>query len=472
MIDMDKINNSLKKNLFYNTCYQILSLIVPLITAPYISRVLGTEGMGEYSYTFSIAHYFVLLMMLGVLNYGNREIARVKDNHCKLKIKFWGIYSVQFVLGIIVSLLYIFFVLVLCNNYRIVAMTQMLYIISGIIDISWFYFGIEKFKTTAGISTLNKIITTILIFVFVRSASDVYVYTIIIAGGVLLNNIIYWALLKRYVEIGRIELREIKKHIKPLLILFVPVIAVSVYKYMDKIMIGAMIDIAEVGIYEAAEKYINLPLSIITAVGTVMLPRISNLKKNSDVNTVKRYNYCSMILIMCIGFGITFGLAGISKCFIPWFYGKNFSKSAIVLLILLPSVVFVSWANVIRTQCLLPNKRDKEYCISVILGAIVNFAVNFAFIPKYGAIGAAIGTTIAELTVCLIQTYETRTDMQFDRYFYNSIPFLINGLVMYFIIIHINLEKDIITITIRILCGFIVYLLMSIFFIKRAIRAK
>lgn len=467
---MIKEKTSLTGNLIYNISYQILSMIVPLITAPYISRVLGASGFGEYSYTYSIAHYFVLVMMLGVLNYGNREIARVKDNQELLNKTFWNIYSVQFYIGVLVTIIYFTYIVTLCENYKVVFCAQGLYVISGVIDISWFYFGIEKFKITTKISAVNKILTTILLFIFVKSSEDVYIYTIIIAINVLLNNLLYWILLRKFIVFEIPSISACKKHLKPLVILFVPVIAVSIYKYMDKIMLGTMVGTSEVGIYEAAEKFVNLPLSIITAFGTVMLPRVSNLKEKSDEKSVKKYNSISMIIIMFIGFGITFGLAGISNLLMPWFYGEDFIKSSNVLTVLLPSVIFVCWANVVRTQCLLPNKRDKEYCISVLGGAAINFIVNFICIPIYGAVGAAVGTTIAELSVCFVQCIETKNDMDFKSYILNSIPFFINGFIMYLFIIRINMVSNVLTIILRIIVGMILYLVLSGWYLYKNLK--
>ena len=280
-------------------------------------------------------------------------------------------------------------------------------------------------------------------------------------------------MLKRYINVSAISLnlRDIRKHLQPMLVLFIPVIAVSVYKYMDKIMLGILIGTSEVGIYESAEKFVNLPLSLITAVGTVMLPRISNLKEKVQDKEIKKYNYISMILIMFLGFGIVFGLAGISDRLIPWFYGIEFVRSTYVLLVLLPSVLFVSWANVVRTQCLLPNKRDKEYCISVILGAVVNFIVNILLIQKYGAIGAAIGTSIAELFVCLIQSFQTRNEMEFIKYIIDSIPFAISAVAMFFIIHSITFKSDLYTVVTRISVGGLLYCALSSYFIRKTIKA-
>ena len=463
----DNKHVSLKLNIMYQFFYQVLTIIVPLLTAPYISRILGVDGVGEYSYTFSIAHYFVLFSMLGVLNYGNREIARVKDNFYDLCITFWGIYSVQLLSGILVIIFYFIYIIIFCNHYKVVFFCQCLYVFTGILDISWFYFGIEHFKLTTSISAVNKIITTILVFTLVKNANHVYIYTLIIATGALCNNIFYWLILKKYVSFEYFSFKNYKRHIKPILILFIPVIAVSIYKYMDKVMLGTMLSTFEVGIYESAEKFINLPMCVIAALGTVMLPRITNMKTNVNGNEIKKYNFISMFLVMFLSIGMVFGMAGITDIFIPWFYGADFIKSTNVLFVLLPSIIFVSWANVIRTQCLLPNKRDLGYCVSVISGAVINMIINFAFIPKFGAIGAALGTLIAEILVCIVQSIMCRKDMDFLLYFKYSFPFLISAVLMFLIISNVQLISIAITIITRILIGGIIYLLMSFWFIKK-----
>lgn len=447
----------LKRNLIYNMLYQVLTLIVPFVTAPYISRILGVGGVGEYSFTYSIAHYFVLVIMLGVLNYGNREIARLKDSKECLTNMFWEIYSSQFMLGGIMICIYIIYLLFACEKYRLVSACQGLYVVAGMLDISWFYFGIEKFKFTTSISTLNKIITTLLIFSLVKNENSTYVYACIIAGGTLLNNIAYWLFLNKTIEIKKISFLGVKKHIKSLIILFIPVIAVSIYKYMDKIMLGAMLNTSEVGIYESAEKFINLPMSVIAAIGTVMLPRISNMKSQNREDEIQRYNLVSMVSVMLLACGMTFGLAGISKIFIPWFYGEEFQRSSNVLQILLPTIIFVSWANVIRTQCLLPNKKDKEYCISVIIGAIVNLVINAIYIPIMGALGAAIGTVIAEGSVCILQSFMCRKRMNFIKYIKITLPFFIFGYIMLRIVEGIVLTDVIMSIIVRVMFGVLIY---------------
>ena len=459
--------SSLKVNILYNILYQLLLLIVPLITAPYISRVLGPEGMGIYGYTYSIAHYFVVFTMLGILNYGNREISAIRNNAKAKAETFWNIFSIQSIMGITLFLLYLLYVHCFCDEYKVVAYVQSLYILSGILDISWFYFGIEKFKVTTIISGANKILTTICIFLFVRESDDVGIYTFIVAAGVLLNNIAYWLLLNRYVGFSKVTISKLFEHLKPVIILFLPVIAINVYRYISKIMLGAMHGMSDVGVYDAAEKFINLPLGIINAVGTVMLARITSLVANHEEKDVRKYNRISMIVVMSIGFGVAFGLAGISDIFMPLFYGEGFESASLILLTLSPTILFICWANVIRTQYLLPNRKDKVYCYSVIIGAIVNVVANLFLIPRYGVLGAALSTVFAELTVCAIQTVNAKGGMEIPQHLKDSIPFLLIGLFMYAVIINLTLPSPLQTVLLRITAGFFIYLSVSTIYFRR-----
>lgn len=458
---------NLKKNILFNIAYQILSLIVPLITAPYISRILGKGGMGLYSYTYAIAHYFVLLCMLGILNYGNREISMVGNNKQSLSEKFWHIYINQAFFGIISLVFYFLFVYIFIEKNKYIYYLQSLYVLSGILDISWFYFGIEKFKITTTISTMNKILTTILIFVFVKNENDIGIYTLILGGGTLLNNLFYWILLGGYLERVKLEYKKVITHLKPILLLFIPVIAVNIYKYIDKIMLGAIRDVSEVGIFEAAEKITNIPVCFIAAIGTVMLPRISNMLGSNDTKTINRYNILSLNLVIFLASGMTFGLIGISDVFIPLFYGESFSDSSIVLNYLSPCIIFVSWANVIRTQYLLPYRKDVVFCISVIAGAIINVISNIILIERYGGVGAAIGTLIAEITVCVVQSLVARKDINLLDPLKSSLIYLIFGLIMYIIIIQINMKTAFFTVSLRIALGGFIYILMSIYYIRK-----
>ena len=212
----------MKKNLIYNIIYQLLILILPLITMPYVSRVLGADGIGTYSYTYSIAYYFMIFGMLGLNNYGNRTIAKVRDDKDKLSKEFCSIYIFQLITTSAMIILYFIYILVFFEQYRYIAIIQSMYVISSMFDINWFFFGIEKFKLTITRNTFIKVLSLVLIFTFVKTVEDVWKYTAILAGSTLFSNIILFSFLKRYVKFTKINKYDVFKHFKPNLILFLP----------------------------------------------------------------------------------------------------------------------------------------------------------------------------------------------------------------------------------------------------------
>ena len=268
--------SSVKKNFFYQMIYEVLVFILPFITSPYIARVIGAEGLGIYSYANSIAYYFVLFSMLGLKNYGNRTIAQSRDDRERLNETFSNVAALHIIASTICILTYVGYIVIL-KGERLYAIIMGAYVLSGLFDISWFYFGIEKFKLTVTRNTLIKIANVICVFVFVRDADDLWKYCMIMSVGTLISQMVLWIPLKKYVTFVKPTWSKMVIHIKPLCILFIPSIAVSLYKYMDKIMIGVLSNKVQLGYYENAEKVINIPMGIITSFGVVMLPKMSNL---------------------------------------------------------------------------------------------------------------------------------------------------------------------------------------------------
>ncbi len=465
--------SSIKKNFLYNIAYQILILIIPLITAPYLSRVIGAEGIGIYSYTYSIMQYFMLFRMLGINNYGNRCIAKVRDNKKELSKTFLSIYALQLITSIISIVIYSIYIQ-FTNEYKMYAMIQLIYLISICFDINWLFFGLEEFKLTVTRNTIIKIISTISIFILVKNRNDLYKYIFILAVTSLISQSILWIFLKKYITLVRITWNDIKKHIKPNLILFIPIIAVSLYNIMDKIMLGSMTNAKEVGLYENAEKIINLPTCIITALGTIMLPRISNLVAKGEKEKIKAYISKSLEFMMFLSIPMCLGIIAITDNFTPIFFGNDFSGIEILIKYLSLIIIFKSWANVIRTQYLVPEEEDKQYIISVFIGAIINIILNSILIPKYNSLGAVIGTIFAELVVMFYQTYVVKDELEIEKDIKSSIRFVISGLIMYLIVISFQkiIDNKIILIITQIIIGSIVYFIMNYRYILKNINLK
>ncbi|SHI98974.1 Membrane protein involved in the export of O-antigen and teichoic acid [Butyrivibrio fibrisolvens DSM 3071] len=454
--------SSLKKNLSYNIIYQIFTIMMPLITAPYLSRIIGVSGIGMYSYTFTVAEYFVFFALLGVSNYGNRTIAGcIKDNRNRT---FINIYATQLSVSLIVILAYIIYIFFIVKNYKALAAIQLLYVLSAGADVTWYFFGTEKFKLTTIRTVIIKLISLILIFAFVRDYNDIWKYTLIMAGGYLVSQLIMWPYVIAEIKYQKPVISEMKIHLKNMIILFIPVIAITVYKMMDKIMLEAICDVNSVGFYESAEKIVKVPAYAIVAIGTAMLPRMSKLGHENNKTKMLEYFGLSVELSGFLIFGMAFGLMAIAKFLVPIYYGKDFEYSIILLETLSFSLLFTTWASAIRTQYLIPLKHDKEYIVSVCSGAIVNLILNSVLIPLYGAYGAVIATISAEGAVAFIQTIAVRNELPIFKPFVKYIRFIIPAFSMYLIVCFCRpyLTMSIFSIIILVCIGGTVYCLFAV----------
>lgn len=404
------------KNFLLNVVYQVLTFIFPLFTIPYISRILGVDNVGIYSYTYSIVNMFILLGMLGLNNYGNREIAKVRDNKLELSKCFCSIYGLQLVVNISAIICYIVYLSLFCTEYKAIAILQMIYLISILFDVNWFYFGMEKFKMTITRNLIIKVLSIIFIFTLIKGKNDLWIYTIIIALSTLLSQLYLFINLPKFVDFKIPFFKGISKHLKSVVLLFIPVLAYSIYRVMDKIMIGSLSSMFELGNYENAEKLINIPIAIITALGTVMLPRMAYLFANQQAN-VKQVIFNSMNLILLLSTIMSFGLFLISEEISLLMFGDAFTKSGLIIRCIAVTIIISAWANVIRTQLIIPRGYDTIYVKSTIGGALVNVLFNVILIPLYGALGACVGTVLAELYVMIYQSIICRNELELKKYF-------------------------------------------------------
>lgn len=422
---------NIAKNYIYNLIYQILSIIIPLITTPYLSRILGAENIGIYSFTLSITTYYILFGSLGVAMYGQREIAYVQDNIDKRSKTFYEIFIMK-AITLLLSLFVFYFTFCLNGEYSIYYKILMLEIIANIVDISWYFQGIEEFKKTVLRNIIVKLISVACIFLFVKNQSDLNIYFVIYVLSTFLGNITLWFYLPQHLK--KIKFRElkIKKHIKPALMLFIPQIATQIYTVLDKTMIGAIIsDKSEVGYYEQTQKIIKLLLTLATSLGVVMMPRIASTYAKKDMKKVKEYMNKSFRFITMLTFPLMFGIISVAYKFVPIFYGDGYGKVVPLLCIISPIIVLIGLSNVIGTQYLLPTKQQNKYTISVIVGACVNFLFNIILIKNLASIGASIATVIAELLVTLTQFFLIKKEIKILDVIKITYKYVIASIIMF-----------------------------------------
>lgn len=457
--------NKLKINIIYNLSYQILILLLPLVTAPYLSRVLGVDGTGTYSYVFSVAYYFHIAITLGLTNYGNRSIAKVRDDRWKVSQTFWSIYFMQFTIGLVTLAAYLIYSIHFAEAaFRSYYIAFIPYIISAVIDINWFFFGLTEFKFTTIRNTVVKLLSLFSIFYFVKTKDDLLLYFIIMGATYFLSNLLLWTRVRKYTDFCLPSFQEVIVHIKPNLVLFVPILAMSIYRVMDKIMIKELSSITENGYYENADKIITMALTAFSAVATVMMPSVSNLVaqgKKDEINVLLRD---TMQISMFLGFGMLFGLVAVGREFAPMFFGEEYQETGILIQFLAVTIVFSGWKAVLRSQYIIPYEKDKAYVVSLVMGAVVNIICNCFFIPRYQARGAVIGTIAAELTGFVIQTIAAYKDIDIIKLAKEGLIFAIPGFMMAIIVmVFLDLTKDgILSLCTGILIGIAVYVLLGL----------
>ena len=453
--------------------FQLLSVAAPLFTIPYVSRVFGPENLGIYSYTSTIAHYFIIIAMLGLSSYGSRTIAMNRDNKDDLSRTFWEIYFMQVITSALAILLYILLISFLFKSYFAISFVLIIYVASSALDINWFFHGLERFKLTVIGNSIIKILSVISVFVFVKTSNDLWIYTLIHASSTFLVSLILWFYLFRTIKFVSPSLNNVMGHFKPNIILFVPVIAVSIYKYMDKIMLGSFSKI-EAGYYENAEKLITLVAGFITSFGTVMLPKVSNLAAKGDDKSVKDSIEGSLRFVIGLSCAFAFGLSSVASVFVPLYFGEGFEPCIPIIYCLSFTLIFSSWSTVIRTQFLIPFKKDKVYLAAEFLGAGVNLVLNIILISQFGAMGAVYGTIVAEIVVTVYQTFMIRRDIKTKKFILQCIPFLFAGFLMYCVVQFVLVlgNFSILSMFIAIPIGAILYIMFWFIFEKRVNNLK
>ena len=435
-------------------------IIVPLITTPYLSRVLGAENIGIYSYTLSITTYFILLGSLGVSTYGQREIAYVRDNK-KLRTKTFIEILIMRTITLMISTIIFYFSFASNGEYGMYYKILLLEIIANMIDISWIFQGQEEFKKTVIRNTIVKFISVVCIFLFVKTQNDLSKYFLIYVLSTLLGNFSLWLYLPKYIQRIRIKELRIWKHFKPTIELFIPQIAMQIYTVLDKTMIGAIVeDKSEVGFYEQAQKIIKLLVTIATALATVMVPRMANTFANGEKDKLKEYLNKSFKFVLLLVFPLMLGIISIANKFVPIFYGEGYEKVIYLIIVISPIILAIGLSGVMGTQYLLPTKQQKKYTISVVVGSIVNFIFNMIFINLWQSIGASIATVIAEFTVTGIQFYLMRKEIKLLDVLKMAKKYCIAGIIMFCISIMIGIliKDNLLSIIIQIGISAIVYI--------------
>lgn len=424
-------NNRLVKNYLYNVSYQILTIIVPLITTPYISRVLGAENLGIYSFTTSIVSYFTLFIILGLHLYGEREVAYNQNDKETISIRFFEIQGFKLLTTTIVVFLYLLFILIY-GKYKIILLLQLVTLLGNFFDISWFFQGLEEFRVTVLRNLIVKILGTILIFLLVNNEKQLWLYVLINVGIISVGNITLWAYLPQKINFINHEFIHVFRNIRQIFELFLPLIAVQVYYMLDKTMLGFINngEMTQSGFYEQTTKIINLCMALVTSISTVILPRMSAEFAIGNFNKIKDTVTKAIRFVLLLSCPICFGIIAISESVIPWFFGEEFFPVSFLLKVYSWILLIVPVSNVIGNGILTPTGQHNKGTVAVTCGAISNMFLNLLLIKNYGALGATVATLIAEMVVLSIHLYYARDYLDLKSILKTELRYMIASTIM------------------------------------------
>lgn len=431
---------SVKINYFYNLIYNLLTLLLPLLTTPYLSRVLGVENIGIYGFTNSIVTYFVLFGCLGTTLYGQREIAYVQDDKEKQSKVFYEIFFVKLI-SMFISILLYGFSFCLDGTLSLYYQILLIYLVANVFDISWYLQGIEEFDKTVIRNLIVKVLSIILIFVLVKKTDDLWIYFTIFAGSELLGNITMWIYVPKYLNKPNFKRLNLKRHLKPILMLFIPQIAIKVYTVLDKTMIGVISgNMNDVGFYEQGQNIVRALIVIITAYGTVMASRIAYTYKNSDKKETIKYLKSSFRFSWLLGIPLMLGTIAVADKLVPWFFGDGYDPVSNIIKFTSPLIIAIGLNNVLGMQYLVPIGRQKDFTTAVVIGALSNFVLNNILIRLFGTIGAVIASVLAETIILIYELYVTRKEFNWLMIFNGVFKYLIAGIIMFIVIYNIELH--------------------------------
>ena len=388
---------SIKKNYILNTIYQVLILIVPLVTTPYVSRVLGADGVGVYSYTYSNVSYFLLIGALGSRTYGSREIAYLQNDPEKRSRLFYELVILKSITSLFAIAAYLVYLVFFVAADTKIAALQAIYLVAEGLDIIWLFQGMEDFSRVVFRNTIVKIFNVLLVFALIKTRDDVDRYTLILAGMTLLANLSIWCFVPRYVK--RVPLRTLQpfRHLKDEFLLFLPSIAIHVYTYVDKSMIRAFsVNAVENGYYEQSEKIVRVAISVITSLSTVMAPRIAKTFAEGNRALLNSYMRKSFRFTWMLAIPVMLGIMAVSGTFVPVFFGAGYEKVKLLMPLYSILIVFVSMSYILGIQFLIAVGRQNVYTLAVTISAAVNVAMNLVLIPRFASVGATVATITAE----------------------------------------------------------------------------
>ena len=422
---------SIKRNYFYSATYNVLMVLTPLITAPYISRVLKADGVGAASFVASVVQYFIIFSDFGTGIHGPREISYSRDDLEKRSIVFWETFCLRLFNSVIALAVYFSMIGIFVKSYRLVFLIYAINIINTGIDVAWLFSGLEEFGKIIFRNLLVRLADIAFVFTFIKSQSDLPLYVCGYSMFTILGSIVMWRDVPAYVK--RVSLKSIRPFhdIRTILSLFLPTIATQIYTVLDKSMLGWLTEgTFENGYYEQSMKLSKITLALVTSLAGVMIPRIGYLFEKNDHERIREYMYRSYSFVWFMSAALCFGLIGISDNFVPWFFGTGYDKVAGLLKISSFLIIIIGFGSVNGGQYLIPTRRQNLFTYSVMAGAVINFTMNIFLIRMYQSYGAMFASVVAEIAVTSTEFWLIRREISVMKVLKSGVNYFIAGVIM------------------------------------------
>lgn len=427
---------NLKKNFFFNLANQILGLIAPFITAPYLSRVLHEAGNGQISYASSIITVFILFATLGFTTYGQREIAKVRNDKVERSKVFWEIVILKTLTTAITSA--VFFALLYTIGFKksndLIAWYS-IQLIGTALDITFYYYGEEDFQSLALQSIFVKTVGIVLTFCLVKTENDVWIHALCSILTTVASNVIMWVPLRKRIAFIKPTELSFKRHWIPTLEIFVPQLAITIYSVVDKLMIGwfASNSDYENGCYEQAYKINSMALLLVTVISPILLPRNAHDYQVGNMEEFHRHIDFTIHYTWMMGTPLIAGFAVLSYSLSSWFLGPGYAEVPLLMQIMSVRFILSGFAELCGTQIYIAIGKQKYFTISTIITAVINIILNYFFIRNWGATGAAITTAISELinAVILIVLACKQKYFTLKQFFLSSWKYLLSSGIMF-----------------------------------------
>ena len=405
---------SIRRNFIMNALLAVSSLIFPLISFRYASRILMPDGIGKVSFVTSVTAYFSMFAQLGIPTYGIRACAKVRDDRKALSITVHELLGINLVMDFISYALLSIAVLCIPKLWeaRLLFVIISSTILLNSIGMEWLYKGLEEYTYITVRSMAFKVIALIALFFLVRQKSDYVIYGCITIFAASASNLLNFFHARRYVDIRGVHDCQWKRHLKPVLIFFGMACATTIYTNLDSVMLGFMTTDTDVGYYNAAIKVKTVLVGLITALGAVLLPRSAYYVERGQLKDFRRISHKAFSFILVCAPPIAVYFFFYAQESIQLLSGDIFLPSVVPMQVLVPTIFLIGITNILGIQTLVPLGKEKTVLQSEIAGAIVDLILNFILIPHFQATGAAIGTLTAEAVVLAIQYNELKTELK------------------------------------------------------------